>query len=150
VAPFTRTGAERVYALIQAIKYIAQADVPGAIVECGVWRGGSMMPVAKTLLELQRVDRRSIEDSLRERYGRANNSWSCTGSHCTASARYCWYESTRHELTHLFPGLVPGGFLDDYGHWQGTLQAWDEYHAGQRVTMLLNRVDYSARIGVKP
>jgi hypothetical protein len=29
-----------------------------------------------------------------------------------------WYESTKHELIHLFPKLCPGGVLiiDDYGH----------------------------------
>lgn len=32
-----------------------------------------------------------------------------------------WYESTRHELRHLWPRLSPGGVLiiDDYGHGQG-------------------------------
>src|SRR5205823_10949751 len=32
-----------------------------------------------------------------------------------------WYESTRHELVHLYPRLVVGGALliDDYGHWDG-------------------------------
>ena len=32
-----------------------------------------------------------------------------------------WYESTRHELEHLFPRLVRGGVLiiDDYGTWHG-------------------------------
>lgn len=32
-----------------------------------------------------------------------------------------WYESTRHELEHLFPLVQNGGIIiiDDYGHWQG-------------------------------
>jgi hypothetical protein len=62
-----------------------------------------------------------------------------------------WYESTRHELVHLFPRLVPGGVLiiDDYGHWQGARKAVDEYIAGNQVKILLNRVDYTGRIGVK-
>lgn len=31
-----------------------------------------------------------------------------------------WYQSTLHELTHLYPRLSPGGVLiiDDYGHWK--------------------------------
>ncbi|HTK40978.1 MAG TPA: TylF/MycF/NovP-related O-methyltransferase [Gemmatimonadales bacterium] len=62
-----------------------------------------------------------------------------------------WYESTRHELEHLYPRLVSGGviIIDDYGHWQGARKATDEYLAGHRVPLLLNRVDYTARIGVK-
>jgi O-methyltransferase len=62
-----------------------------------------------------------------------------------------WYESTRRELVHLFPRLVPGGVLiiDDYGHWQGARKAVDEYIAGNQVKILLNRVDYTGRIGVK-
>ena len=63
-----------------------------------------------------------------------------------------WYESTRHELEQLWPRLAPGGVLivDDYGHWQGARQAVDEYFAAHRVPMLLNRIDYTGRIGVKP
>jgi O-methyltransferase len=52
VQPFTMTGPEKLYSLIQAVKYIIQNNVPGDIVECGVWRGGSMMAVAQTLLRL--------------------------------------------------------------------------------------------------
>ena len=63
-----------------------------------------------------------------------------------------WYESTRHELEHLYPRLVSGGviIIDDYGHWQGARKAMDEYLGGHRIPLLLNRVDYTARIGVKP
>ena len=210
VASFTRTGPERVYALIQATKYVARAEVPGAIVECGVWRGGSMMAAAKTLLNLGRVDRDlflfdtfagmsdpsaadvdwagvpATQQLARESAEEAESIWCYSPIEEVQRAMYAtgydrsrihfvkgmveqtipgaapeaiallrldtdWYESTRHELIHLFPRLVPGGvlILDDYGHWQGARQAWDEYCAEHRVTMLLNRVDYSARIGVK-
>jgi hypothetical protein len=62
-----------------------------------------------------------------------------------------WYESTRHELIHLFPRLAHGGVLivDDYGHWQGARQALDEYLAEQQVCLFLHRIDYTGRIGVK-
>jgi len=62
-----------------------------------------------------------------------------------------WYESTRHELAHLFPRLVPGGVLivDDYGHWEGARRAVDEYFAAHHPPVLLNRIDYTARIAVK-
>lgn len=62
-----------------------------------------------------------------------------------------WYESTRCELEHLFPRLVPGGVLiiDDYGHWEGCKRAVDEYFADNKIAMLLNRIDYTGRIGIK-
>jgi hypothetical protein len=44
------TSAERLYGLYKAVEYVERAAVPGAIVECGVWRGGSMMLAALTLL----------------------------------------------------------------------------------------------------
>src|SRR5580692_751594 len=40
---FTMTSAQRMFAVYKAIAYIEQAGIPGDIVECGVWRGGSMM-----------------------------------------------------------------------------------------------------------
>jgi hypothetical protein len=48
--PYTQTSAERLLALIHAVRYISQNHIPGDIVECGVWRGGSMIAVAATLL----------------------------------------------------------------------------------------------------
>ena len=62
-----------------------------------------------------------------------------------------WYESTRHELIHLYPKLCAGGVLvlDDYGHWQGSRKAVDEWMAQTGTRMLLNRVDYTGRIAVK-
>lgn len=61
-----------------------------------------------------------------------------------------WYESTKCELEILFPKMSPGGVLiiDDYGHWQGCRKAVDEYFAQQGVSMLLNRIDYTGRIGI--
>lgn len=52
IAPYTMTvadGLEPVYALFQAVKYIVQNKITGDMVECGVWRGGSMMLVAMAL-----------------------------------------------------------------------------------------------------
>ena len=63
-----------------------------------------------------------------------------------------WYESTYHELVHLYPLLVSGGVLiiDDYGHWQGARRAVDQYLAESGARILLNRIDYTGRIAVKP
>ena len=60
-----------------------------------------------------------------------------------------WYESTRHELEHLYPRLTAGGVLivDDYGHWEGSKLAVDEYFAGR--PLLMTRIDYAARMAVK-
>ena len=63
-----------------------------------------------------------------------------------------WYESTRHELEHLYPRLVSGGVLiiDDYGHFRGARKAVDEYFARNKEKILFQRVDYTARMAIKP
>lgn len=50
IEPFTMTGPEAVVVLSRTVASLVQRGVAGAFVECGVWRGGSMMVVAKTLL----------------------------------------------------------------------------------------------------
>jgi O-methyltransferase len=57
VEPYTMTSPEAVYTLAGALRHVVQLGIPGAIVECGVWRGGSMMAAALTLLDLGRTDR---------------------------------------------------------------------------------------------
>lgn len=47
----TMTGAPKLEALIEAVRYVVRQEIPGHVVECGVWRGGSMQAVALTLLE---------------------------------------------------------------------------------------------------
>ena len=48
--PYTMTSPYRMLAMYKASRYVAQNRLPGDIVECGVWRGGSMMIAAMTLL----------------------------------------------------------------------------------------------------
>jgi O-methyltransferase len=62
-----------------------------------------------------------------------------------------WYESTKHELVHLYPRLSPGGvlILDDYGHYEGARRAVDEYFESAGGRPLLTRVDYTGRVGIK-
>jgi O-methyltransferase len=62
-----------------------------------------------------------------------------------------WYASTRQELLHLYPALVHNGVLiiDDFGHWEGAKKAVMEYFRENRVNLLLNRIDYTGRIGIK-
>lgn len=50
VKPYTMTSPERVFSLCEAVKYVHEKNIEGDIVECGVWKGGSMMAVAETLL----------------------------------------------------------------------------------------------------
>jgi len=61
------------------------------------------------------------------------------------------YSSTLCELEILFPRLAKGGVLiiDDYGHWLGARKAVDEYFSSNKKPILLNRIDYTGRIGVK-
>lgn len=63
-----------------------------------------------------------------------------------------WYESTYHELKHLYPLLVPGGIviIDDYGHWKGARKAVDQYISENKIPIFLHRIDYTGRIAVKP
>jgi len=63
-----------------------------------------------------------------------------------------FYESTHHELQHLFPRLSPNGVLiiDDYGWWRGSRDATDQYFAANDVDILLHRVDSVSRVAVKP
>lgn len=58
VKPFTMTSVERVNALCQAVRYVVRARIPGDIVECGVWKGGSMMAAARTLIQAGDAARR--------------------------------------------------------------------------------------------
>lgn len=48
---YTRTTRAQVVALCEAVRYLTASDIPGDLVECGVWRGGSMLAAARTLLE---------------------------------------------------------------------------------------------------
>jgi hypothetical protein len=209
VGPYTMTTPPRVYALVRAVEYIAARGVPGALVECGVWRGGSMMAAALTLLRLGETDRDlylydtfagmpppSEADTTRtgeraadllaqgdkdshiwaiaslddvrgavlgvgypeERIhfveGLVEETLPATAPEQIALLRLDtdWYASTKHELVHLYPRVAPGGvlILDDYGNWQGARRAVDEYLAESGVALLLNRIDGTARIAVKP
>jgi hypothetical protein len=208
VAPFTMTSPERRASLLGAVEHLVRNRIAGDIVECGVWRGGSMMLIALALMDRGDTDRhlflydtfegmseptaedRSVSgESAQSQLDRTRkgegvwceagiddvraNMWS-TGyprDHIhfvkgkveetipqTLPARIAllrldtdWYESTRHELVHLYPLLSMHGALiiDDYGHWQGARQAVDEYFAASVEPVFLHRVDYTARLVIK-
>ncbi|MFF2190954.1 TylF/MycF/NovP-related O-methyltransferase [Streptomyces sp. NPDC058155] len=208
VKPFTMTSPERLNAFILATRHVVRHNIPGDIVECGVWRGGSMQACAKTLLALGETDRglhlfdtfegmppptaedlrrdgRSAEDLLAAQ-GKDRPIWAVASLDDVQAGfenvpypgervHYVqglvedtvpqqapeqisilrldtdWYASTKHELEFLYPRLVSGGVLliDDYGYWQGSRQAVDEFleKTGERLLML--RMD-EGRIAVKP
>src|SRR6478609_7453772 len=51
VKPWTMTSPEKLNALILSVRHIVKHQIPGDIVEAGVWRGGSMQAAARTLIE---------------------------------------------------------------------------------------------------
>jgi len=210
VTPYTKTSPERITALIESVNYVIENEISGSIVECGVWKGGSIMAVAKKLISLRCTDKHLylfdtfsgmtkptdadityLENPALKQFEKLkidNNSsnWANVPIEEVKKAVFStgydkekthfikgkvedtlplhtpdeisilrldtdWYESTKHELNHLFPHLSPGGVLiiDDYGHWEGSKKAVDEYISENNIPILLNRIDYTARIGVK-
>ncbi len=49
VHSYTMTSVERGYSLFKAVEYIVKNNIPGDLVECGVWKGGSCMLIARAL-----------------------------------------------------------------------------------------------------
>lgn len=202
VESYTLTGIERISALIRAVRYLVSSGIPGDFVECGVWKGGSVMAMALTLLEMHNQERalylfdtfsgmtapgdrdvdylgqpaEAIFEGIRCAVAQeeVESAVFSTGydptkinfvkgpveetipAHAPETIALLrldtdWYQSTRHELVHLFPRLSSGGVIivDDYGHWQGARQATDEYFAQHEIDMPVDMIDYTARIGVK-
>jgi O-methyltransferase len=57
VRPYTMTSNRSVVGLCEAVEYVVRNEIGGPFVECGVWRGGSVMAEALTLLHLGVTDR---------------------------------------------------------------------------------------------
>jgi hypothetical protein len=213
--PYTMTGVLRLDATVQSVRHCVRRGIPGDFVECGVWRGGSVLAMILTLQELG-VDDRDVYlfdtfegmteptehdthegeppalETWREARAQDQRPWAgMFGEHVfdedkvretVESTGYPaqrirlvkgpveetipehapdtiallrldtdWYESTRHELLHLYPRVSDGGVLiiDDYGHWDGARRAVDEYFAQNASPVLLNRIDYTGRVAIK-
>ncbi|MEY2467880.1 MAG: O-methyltransferase [Actinomycetota bacterium] len=205
----TLTPHGRVIALVDAVRHIAQRKVPGAVVECGVWRGGSMMAAAMTLIEQGDTSRdlylfdtfthmppagpedikasgRKVSDI--EQSGEASPIFDyipidevragmlSTGypaerihlvqgmvedtipSQAPDAVALCrldtdYYESTKHEMDHLYPRISTGGALliDDYGEFLGARKAVDQFFDGQpQPRPFFHRIDHAARLVLKP
>lgn len=205
----TMTGHAKVNFMVEAMYYIERYQIPGAVVECGVWRGGSMMAGAMTLQELQATQRElfmfdtyegmsaptdrdvhiwygqsgdemlaaqklgaplwvpaSLEDvkagfeplgypeeNLHFVVGKVEDTIPEHAPEQIAVLRLDtdWYESTKHEINHLYERLQPGGVLivDDYGSWQGSKDAIDEFMEVTGEPLLLTQVG-RGRVAVKP
>jgi hypothetical protein len=211
VKPFTCTSPERISSVIEAVRYLNRNQIQGDFVECGVWRGGSIMAAMLTLKQLGDTSRNfylfdtyegmtpptdkdvmfdgttaadvlantekkegptywciaSLEDVKRNVYstgypqekiffikGRVEDTVPQQAPAKISLLRLDtdWYESTKHELDHLYPRLASSGVLiiDDYGHWQGSRIAVDEYFSQQAFQPIFNKVDYTGRLMVKP
>lgn len=202
--PRTLTGVEKLLPMVDALRYVADNDIPGAIVECGVWRGGSMQAMAWTLMDAGVTDRdlylydtfegmsepgefdvqtrtranaadllaagkaRCLADYDDVHAGMVETGYPMEKIHLykgkveeTIPAHMPkeiavlrldtdWYESTRHELEHLYPLLVPGGVLiiDDFGSWDGARKAVLEWLAETKEPLLLVPIG-AARIAIK-
>jgi hypothetical protein len=55
--PYTMTSPARVQALIDATRHVVARGIPGDLVECGVWRGGSVLAMILTLQDVGVTDR---------------------------------------------------------------------------------------------
>lgn len=207
--PFTMTGKDKMYAMYKATEYLIRNDIPGDIVECGAYRGGSLMVSALTLKSMGVLDKKiyaydtyegmsvptgidvnvnglqaveyynetknadqtspwcysSIEETRRNLFstgypkdkfvlvkGKVEDTIPASMPHQISLLRMDsdWYESTYHELKHLFPLLASRAviIIDDYGHWGGQKKAVDQYFKEHQITILLNRIGYSGRIGI--
>lgn len=58
VSGTTMTSHERQISLLRSVEYIVNNKLSGAIVECGVWRGGSMSLVARKLIQMKDNNRK--------------------------------------------------------------------------------------------
>jgi hypothetical protein len=58
VKPATMTPPSRIYNLAKAVENLCRSNIGGDLVECGVWRGGSLMTMALTLLHVGDTRRR--------------------------------------------------------------------------------------------
>ena len=56
--PYTMTSVEALYALYKSVEYIVASNLAGDFAESGVWRGGSCMLIAETLLAFGDSSRR--------------------------------------------------------------------------------------------
>lgn len=57
VRPYTMTSLERLKSLSDAVNYVVENGIEGDFVECGTWKGGSVMCMQKKLMQLNQNNR---------------------------------------------------------------------------------------------
>jgi len=210
IGKHTISDVEAQWALYKAIAYVVKSNIPGDIMECGVWNGGSILLAAHALLHFgdtsrrlylydtfegmpkpQEVDVDNTGNSALKHWEALTSegkTWGYGGSEemvkeVVFSAGYPqdrfvfvkgmvedtipatiperisilrldtdFYSSTYHELVHCYPLLSSGGVLiiDDYGYFLGSRVATDQYIAENQLPLLLNRINPSVHLAVKP
>ena len=55
---FTMSSYISIAVLIDAIQYLIKNNIPGDIVECGIGKGGAVMSIAETLVDLKNFERK--------------------------------------------------------------------------------------------
>lgn len=62
-----------------------------------------------------------------------------------------WYASIKTCLEHLYPLVVPGGFIviDDYGYYEGCTRAVDEYREQHGIRDFVHHIDHGSRYWIK-
>ena len=58
VKPYTMTSIERIKTLLESVEYINKYQIEGDFVECGAWRGGSVMAMLLKLISVQNATKR--------------------------------------------------------------------------------------------
>lgn len=188
VRPYTSVSQERIENVLHALEVCHAENIPGDLVEIGVWKGGLVMAMALKCKQLG-IDRViHAYDTFEGMTAPGDADVDLTGKKArdilASVACLCpldefkrnisiipennivihqgdilqvsledipekiavlrldtdWYESTRFELKYFEPRVSDDGFVivDDYGHWQGSRRAVDEFRPPS-----INKIDYT-------
>lgn len=198
---YSMISKERFLSNVSSVEYIEMNNIPGCIIEIGVWKGGSILSMmlasekySKTKREFHlydtfegmtesTVEDRDFNNNLASEIIKTDSFIKCISPieevkaniqrHTSIEPHYHigdilknqfipekiailrldtdWYESTKHELDTFYDSVSPGGvvIIDDYGHWQGSKKAVDEF-LEKHPDITLYPIDYSGRFFFKP
>jgi O-methyltransferase len=201
---------EAITTLVRATDYLVRANIGGAFVECGVFRGGSPMAMMLALQIRGKLDRdfylydtyegmpepesvdkyhngrSAMSEYLEKRLPDGTSGWVNSSleftkrtvetvgypkervhyvkglvedtipEHCPDQIALLrldtdFYSSTKHELIHLYSRVVHRGIIiiDDYGVFEGSRKAVDEFFDELGAVPFLTRVDSNVRLLIK-